>query len=296
MRLKIPFMAVLSVAVVGGAAVLLAEEKVEHVGTPAAGAQLPEDEWIRSVEGTRAEVWAVGDANPPNSARVARLIRRADPDRILYLGDVYPKGTRADFERWAKPWRRLVRRMAPTPGNHEWERAHEGYRPFWRDVTGEAPPAHYKFSAGGWDILSVNGEHSDSGLMENWLIDQASSGGDCRIAFWHRPAYSAGKYREGDERARGFWNALEGAARIVLNGHDHNLQRMRARNGIVGFIAGAGGRHRHNVHENNRRLAFGDDDHFGALRLSLSPATARWRFISAGGKVLDRGSLGCRTS
>jgi hypothetical protein len=34
MRLNIPLTAVLSVAAVGAAAVLLAEEKVEHIGAP----------------------------------------------------------------------------------------------------------------------------------------------------------------------------------------------------------------------------------------------------------------------
>ena len=294
-RLNSPLLAVAAVAAVGGAAFLLAEEKVERVASPGPDTLRPPDgEWIPSVEGTRAEVWAVGDANPPNSARMVRVIRRADPDRILYLGDVYPDGTRDDFTRWATPWRRLVRRIAPTPGNHEWERASEGYEPFWQDVTGEAPPTYYKFSAAGWDILSVNSEHSDAEAIKSWLADEASSGGDCRIAFWHRPAYSAGKYKAGDARAREFWDALDGSARIIVNGHDHNLQRMRPRNGVVEFIAGAGGRYRHNVSENHRRLAFGDDDHFGALRLTLTPGTARWRFVAAGGKVLDRGSLGCR--
>lgn len=295
MRLSSPLMAIVFVAAIAVAAILLAEEKVERVAAPDASAvRPPNGEWIPSVDGTSAEVWAVGDANPPNSTRVVRRIRRTDPDRVLYLGDVYPKGTRSDFRRWAKPWRRLVRRIAPTPGNHEWERASRGYEPFWQDVTGETPPTYYKFSAGGWEILSVNGEHPDSQAVLDWLADQASSGGDCRIAFWHRPAYSAGKYKRGDPTARRFWAALDGAARIVLNGHDHNMQRMRARNGIVQFIAGAGGRHRHNVNERARRLAFGNDRHFGALRLNLSPGAARWRFVAAGGRVLDRGSLGCR--
>jgi len=272
------------VAVVAGAVVASAQDEVRP----------PEGEWIESVSAATARVWAVGDANPPNSKRVAKLIRRADPDRILYLGDVYPEGTRDDFDRWAEPWRGLVRRMAPTPGNHEWALAEEGYEPFWREVTGQTPPTYYSFYAGGWQVLGVNGEHSETGAIADWLEGQASAGGNCRIAFWHRPAYSAGKYAEGDERARRFWDALEGGARIVVNGHDHNLQRLRRRNGMFQFIAGAGGRHRHNVRERDPDLAFGDDDHFGALRLRLSPARAKWRFVSAGGDVLDRGSLGCR--
>ncbi len=254
----------------------------------------PEGEWIESVPGDTARVWAVGDANPPNSKRVARLIKRADPDRVLYLGDVYPEGTRADFERWANPWGRLLNRMAPTPGNHEWEHASQGYEPFWREVTGQTPPTYYSFDAGGWEILSVNAEHSETAAIVEWLRERASEGGNCRIAFWHQPAYSAGKYAPGDEHTRRFWDALQGGARIVLSGHDHNLQRMRRRDGMFQFIAGAGGRHRHNVHENDPDLAFGDDDHFGALRLRLSPERAKWRFVSARGRVLDKGSLFCR--
>jgi hypothetical protein len=276
------------------AAVVFAKEKVDYIATPAADELRPPDgEWIPSVPGDIARVWAVGDANLPNSKRVTRLIKRADPDRVLYLGDVYPEGRPEDFDRWAKPWGDLINRMAPTPGNHEWLRASEGYEPFWREVTGETPPTYYSFEAGGWDILSVNGEHSEWQSIETWLADQASGGGDCRIAFWHRPAYSAGKYKEGDEHARAFWDALQGGARIVLSGHDHDMQRLRPRDGIVQFISGAGGRHRHHVNEDLRRLAFGDDDHFGALRLRLSPGRAKWRFVTAGGRVLDKGSLFC---
>lgn len=285
------FLILLAVAT---AAVLLAEEKSEDV-TSANGAEPAQNgEWIPSLVGSTATVWAVGDANPPNSARVVRRIRRGDPDRILYLGDVYPEGMRDDFTRWAKPWRGLVRRMAPTPGNHEWENAREGYEPYWRSVTGETPPSYYSFSAGGWEILSVNGEDPDSRSVENWIRDQVRDGGDCRIAFWHRPAYSAGKYKEGDERARLYWDALVGGARIVVNGHDHDMQRLRVREGITEFISGAGGRHRHNVTESDPILAFSDDDHFGALRLRLSEGRAKWRFVAAGGRILDTGSLSCR--
>ena len=296
MRFKIATITGLVLAGAGAAAVLLADEKVEQVVAAATGdLRPPNGEWITSVPGETARVWAVGDANPPNSEGVTRLIKRADPDRVLYLGDVYPEGSPPDFDRWAKPWGRLINRMAPTPGNHEWRGGLEGYESFWRDVTGETPPTYYSFKAGGWDILSVNAEHSESGAIENWLTEQTSSGGNCRIAFWHRPAYSAGKYERGDARARQYWNALVGGARIVVNGHDHDMQRLRARDGIVEFISGAGGRHRHNVDEKDPDLAFGDDDHFGALRLHLSPERAKWRFVSARGHVLDKGSLFCQS-
>jgi acid phosphatase type 7 len=259
-----------------------------------AAVRAPDGEWIESVEGETAEIWAVGDADPPAAGRVARVIRRADPDRILYLGDVYPRGTLADFRHWAQPWGRLVRRMAPTPGNHDGPRAAEGFDPYWREVTGELPPTFYSFEAAGWQILQVNSEQPGRRPVVRWLREQVESGGNCRIAFWHRPRYTAGHHKGGDRRAVAYWDAIAGGARIIVNGHDHNLQRFRERDGMVEFVSGAGGRRLYPVDERHPRLAWSDHRHYGALRLSLAPGEARWRFVSARGKRLDSGTLRCR--
>ena len=295
MRPRTWILGVALVVAAGAAAAVLAEEKIEHVLAPETGSlRPPTGEWIRSVHGRTADIWAVGDSDPPQAGRVARVIRRTDPDRILYLGDVYPSGRRDDFRRWARPFRGLLHRMAPTPGNHDWPEAREGYEPFWRRVTGETPPTYYSFRAAGWEILSVNGEHSEWRPVENWLEYSVRSGGNCRIAFWHRPRFTAGRHEGGDKRAEEFWEALEGRARIIVNGHDHNMQRMRMTDGIVEFVSGAGGRKLYPVDERHPRLAFSDDRHNGALRLLLSPGRVTWRFVAANGRRLDSGSLRCR--
>jgi calcineurin-like phosphoesterase family protein len=289
--------AALVVAGLGLVALLFAEEKTEDVAISQTGATAQdEDEWIGSVPGNRARVWAIGDADPPASKKVARLIRRGDPDRILYLGDVYPTGTREDFTRWAKPFGRLVKKMAPTPGNHDFKNARDGYDPFWREVTGEFPHSRYSFKAGGWEILSVNNEDPDWRPQRDYLERKVLPGGNCRIAFWHRPRYNAGKHEEGGElpQVAEFWDAIVGRARLIVNGHDHNSQRMRETDGIVQLIAGAGGRRLYDVNERHRRLAFSNDKKFAALRLDLEPGRARWRFVAVDGKVLDKGSLRCR--
>jgi hypothetical protein len=72
------------------------------------------------------------------------------------------------------------------------------------------------------------------------------------------------------------------------------MQRLRRRNGITEFISGAGGRHLYDVNEGDPILAFSDDEHFGALRLRLSEGRAKWRFVTAGGRILDAGSLSCQ--
>ena len=286
---------VLLVVAAGAAAALLAEQKIEQVGAPATAAvRQPDGEWIPSVPGDTAEVWAVGDADPPRSTRVAGVIERANPDRILYLGDVYPRGSRDDFRRWAEPFAFLLDRMAPTPGNHDWPKARDGYEPFWRKVTGDTPPTFYAFNAGGWEILSVNSEHTEYRAVRRWLRDRVASGGDCRIAFWHRPRFSAGHHDGDNKRVREYWETIRGFARILVTGHDHNMQRMRSRRGTVQFISGAGGRRLYDVDEDDRRLAFADDTHYGALRLSLSPGMAVWNFVSARGHVLNSGALKCQ--
>lgn len=267
-----------AVLAVAAAAVVLADEKDDSLGASARPVQL----------------WAVGDADAPGSEEVARQIRKADPDRVLYLGDVYPTGSARDFRRWAKPFDGLLDRMAPTPGNHDWPKAKRGYFPFWKRVTGRTQPGHYSFRLGGWQILSANSELRRGGATRRWLRRRVRSGGNCRIAFWHRPRFSAGAHPRGGPIADGYWRALGGHARIIVNGHDHNMQRMHARGGVTEFVSGAGGRALYDVDEDDDRLAFSDDTHFGALHLSLVPGEALWEFVSADGHTLASGVLHCR--
>jgi hypothetical protein len=89
-----------------------------------------------------------------------------------------------------------------------------------------------------------------------------------------------------------FWRALSGRARLVLSGHDHNLQRLRPRDGIVQLVAGAGGRELYPLHR-DARLAFGRDDRVGALRLLLEPGRAEVEFRGLGGRRLDSSSVSC---
>jgi hypothetical protein len=91
-----------------------------------------------------------------------------------------------------------------------------------------------------------------------------------------------------------YWDAIAGSARIIVNGHDHNLQRFRERDGIVELISGAGGRRLYPVDKSHPRLAWADGRHYGALRLMLVPGEARWRFVSARGRTLDSGTLRCQ--
>ena len=90
-----------------------------------------------------------------------------------------------------------------------------------------------------------------------------------------------------------FWRALRGKARLVLSGHDHNMQRLRPRDGIVQLVAGSGGRELYPLHP-DERLEFGRDGRVGALRMVLEPGRARLAFRRLDGRQLDSLERGLR--
>ena len=241
-------------------------------------------------------VWAVGDGgvDDEDDRQVARLIARDDPAHVIYLGDVYDTGTPEEFRTFADVYGRLVKRMWPTPGNHEWANHAKGYDAFWREALGRPLPHHYERRAGGWALLSLNSETPDDPRQLRWLADRASGGGTCRIAFWHSPRFNAGKHRNEEIEADPLWDAVAGRAAIVLSGHDHNLQRFHPVDGTAQYIAGAGGRGHHDVREDDPRLAFSEDATDGALRITLRRGKADLQFIATDGTILDRSTVACR--
>jgi hypothetical protein len=246
-------------------------------------------------------VWAVGDGpdGGPNARRVAGLITRSKPDRVLFLGDVYEVGTPDEFARNVEPiYGKIAKRTAPTPGNHDWISHTGGYDAYWQRKQGRDIQYYYSFKTGGWQILSLNSEmdHDPGSPQVAWLRSNVKGGGTCRLAFWHRPRYSAGDHHGDQEDVQPFWDALAGRAAIVVNGHEHDMQRFKPRGGITEFVSGAGGHDLYAVDTSRPDLAFGNQNKFGALRLELSPGLARYRFVSVQGRTLDAGSVRCKTS
>jgi hypothetical protein len=248
----------------------------------------------------RAVVWAAGDVATAGvrADRVAALVRRGKPDRFLYLGDVYETGTADDFRHWYQPrFGRLARITEPTIGNHEWDNRFHGYYPYWHARKGRRIPPWSKSQIAGWEILDLNSQapHGGGSAQLRWLRSALEGPGDCRIAFWHRPRYSEGAYGGADD-LNPLWNALAGHARIVLSGHDHNLQRHSPQRGIVQYVIGAGGRGRYMLHHRKSTMVWGTDRVDGALRMVLKPGRALLEFRTPSGRLLDRSTQRCDAS
>jgi acid phosphatase type 7 len=247
-----------------------------------------------------ATVWAVGDGADGSriARRLARRIDRDRPDAFLYLGDVYPSGTAEDYARnYHTVYGRLAPITWPTPGNHEWWAREQGYYPYWRRHDRPSRP-WYRFSLGGWELISLNSEtrHGPGSRQLRWLdrvLDSAD--GTCRLAFWHRPRFSADGVHGDAPDVAPLWRALRGHARLVLNGHGHALIRYRRRAGLTQYVAGAGGSNRYALRP-DQRTAFARSDKTGALRIELSPGRATLEFRAVDGAVLDRSRATCRTT
>jgi Calcineurin-like phosphoesterase len=258
------------------------------LGAPA-GQGAPADE--------KAVVWALGDGadGSPVATRLARRIQRDDPDAVLYLGDVYPSGTAEDYQRnWQPVYGALAPIIWPTAGNHEWANRAEGYLPYWRRYRRAKP--WYRFSLGGWELVNLNSQepHEPGSAQLRWLervLDREST--TCRLAFWHRPRFSAGTVHGDAPDIAPLWAALRGRARLVLNGHEHVMMRYRKRAGLTQYISGTGGSVRYAL-EPDSRAAFARSDRTGALRIVLTPGEARLEFRDVDGEVLDRSRASCR--
>jgi len=254
-------------------------------------------------------VWAVGDG-ADGGAEATALVRRiagGAPDRLIYLGDVYDRGTAEEYARNYEPsYGRLAAITAPVLGNHEWGRRREGYGPYWAAVHGGPPPRFYSFSVAGWQILVLNSEEpcGPGSPQHEWLIGRLEPPEMPRIACWHRPRFSAGRHGDQPDVAP-LWEAVCGRVTLVLSAHDHNLQRFHPIEGTTQIVAGAGGRghytldrswrrllpRRYRRPDHDGRLAFADDAEDAALRLELSPGRVAFAFVSVDGRTLDSGQI-----
>jgi hypothetical protein len=247
--------------------------------------------------GHHGVVWAVGDGADGSAVakRLAREIGRDRPEAFLYLGDVYPDGTAQEYATHYQPiYGDLASITWPTIGNHEYGNRQTGYYPYWRKYRRAKP--WYRVRVAGWDLLSLNSEapHGPGSPQLGWLQRTLSGArGTCRLAFWHRPRFSAGTVHGDAPDMAPLWDALRGHARVVLSGHDHVMLRYRPRAGLTEYVAGAGGAFLYGVRP-DPSVAFELAGVTGGLRMKLAPRVARFEFRSVDGRVLDRSHVRCR--
>ena len=266
--------------------------------------------------GANLVVAAVGDGagGDSTSTSVANLMSSWSPNLFLYLGDVYEKGSYAEFSNWYDNAFGALRPITdPVIGNHEYgTRRAAGYFDYWNNE-----PNYYSFDAGGWHFIALNSTSQYQAI--NWAgqlawlqSDLAAHAGACIVAYWHHPLYNIGP--EGPDpvveaptyRVRDFWTPLANAqATLVLNGHDHDYQRWQpldangnpASAGLTEIVSGTGGHSGQVILKSDPRVVKSRSGVFGSLQLQLSATAAQYQFVTVLGKTfttIDSGTIPCR--
>jgi chitodextrinase len=258
-------------------------------------------------------VVAAGDgaSGETSAVNVSTLIGSLNPNLLLYLGDVYEKGSPLEFFNWYGSqtnnfgtYRAITN---PTIGNHEYSNSltAAGYFDYWDNI-----PNYYSFNAGGWHFISLNSNTSRIGVntasaQYMWLQqDLAANAQTCTIAYYHHPLFNIGP--EGSTALMSdIWALLaQSGVEIVINGHDHTYQRwvplngsgQPGANGITEFVAGASGHGLQTIKTSDSRVAFSTDVNptgFGALKLILNTNGAAFQYVNSSGTVLDSGTVPC---
>jgi hypothetical protein len=263
--------------------------------------------------GANLVVAAVGDGagGDASSTSVANLIQTWSPNLLLYLGDVYEKGSYPEFTNWYDPTFGPFRSITnPVVGNHEYGTIPKaaGYFYYWNNE-----PNYYSFDAGGWHFIALNSTSQYQSQPGKWAEqlawlqnDLAAHAGACMVAYWHHPLYNEGP--EGTSpRVQDFWTLLANArATLVLNGHDHDYQRTQSLDangipssaGLTEIIAGTGGHAVQYMLQPDSRVVAAKFGAFGALQLQLSASAAQFQFYTVNATksttLFDSGSIPCR--
>ncbi|GAA1736775.1 metallophosphoesterase family protein [Luedemannella helvata] len=235
---------------------------------------------------------AVGDGGDgtADSAAVAALIRRSPANVLLYLGDIYEKGTAAEWRtNFAdNGWGPLVGFTQPVYGNHE---AHnpDAWRAFWR-----GRPTWSTFTYAGVRFLLLDSECAKRGCPAQYAWARrvlAANRHSCVVAAWHRPVLSPGP--EAPWMASLWRLVADHGGDLILNGHQHHMQAFRPLDGtlrrtghVVQLISGAGGHIPHRDRDGDERSAWLATGVPGAVFITAGAGVLRWEFRDTRGRVV----------
>ncbi|HYV99416.1 MAG TPA: metallophosphoesterase [Gemmatimonadaceae bacterium] len=251
------------------------------------------------------------------TAKIADSILKADSiakvdDAVFTLGDnAYGSGTEQQFAEcftasWGNPNRRMMKKMHPSPGNHEYltDVANPYYK-YFGAAAGEKGRGYYSYDVGQWHIVVLNSElivdvafaSTEQKLQMEWLAkDLVDHKKDCTIAYWHHPRFSSG-WHGSDWHMIPLWQVLyDNNVDVVLTGHDHHYERflpMTAQGvldtlrGIPSYVVGTGGEDLRGLGTIQPNSVTRIQGHAGILLLTLGAKEYRSAFVDSDGRVWD---------
>lgn len=204
------------------------------------------------------------EGDPVNTKVHSKLVaqmKKLNPDFVLHVGDIVDHGDSfSDWEKFLETARPLLlrpkkpglaRNFYPTIGNHDMP-PDNYFRIFNFDPFSNYENVYYySFNYKNFHFISLNTEISFATGSEqyNWLAKDLKKARNKEIiVFFHRSAYSSGKYGQNLAVQESFIPLFEDyEARIVFSGHDHLYERSfpilgneKHKKGTVYIISGGG--------------------------------------------------------
>jgi hypothetical protein len=245
---------------------------------------------------------------------IVRRWNRGEVTRVLGEGDLqYDRGALADYQAaYDASYGRFKSITCPAPGNHEYlTAAAAGYYAYW---GGQAFRGGHTCSIPGAPNWTVVGLDSGPDLGCSW--DAWQSGGTtlsclgqtdylrdalarlptCELAYWHHPRWSA--ETDDSPRVQPFLDAFAaGHGELIGNGHAHAFESFYKQNaagtpdptnGFRMLVSGTGGVDLRPFDRTPARASRTRISAFGAVFVTLHPASYDWRFIDVNGVTRDQ--------
>lgn len=221
---------------------------------------------------------------------------------VLMLGDnIYDSHTPKDYElKFEEPYRALLDagvQFYAALGNHD-DAGETHYAKF--NMGGER---YYTFRKSERRLEALVGAAARFFVLDSrsldpeqleWLRRQlAASGSDWKIAYFHHPLYTSGRYQRTARTLRLTLEPIlvDGDVDLVLTGHEHFYERLVPQHGIFYFISGAAGSLRRGDIERSDLTARGFDRDYHFMLMEISGKELFFQAIDRMGNTVDAGVI-----
>jgi hypothetical protein len=222
---------------------------------------------------------------------------------VLMLGDnVYDHHTAADYrQRFETPYKPLLDAgvtFHAAIGNHD-DPAQVFYEKF--NMGGERYYSYRRaemslrggLTGGGVRFFVLDSRSLDSGQLA-WLHQQLrDSGSRWKIAYFHHPIYTSGRYRTAARMLRSELEPVlvDGDVDVVLAGHEHFYERLVPQRGVAYFTLGSSGALREGDIRTSTLTARGFDDDNAFLLMEVAGDELYFQAVSRTGDTVDAGVI-----
>jgi 3',5'-cyclic AMP phosphodiesterase CpdA len=222
---------------------------------------------------------------------------------VIMLGDdLYGGSGPGDFRlKFELPYDQLIAskvKFYASIGNHDnpsedsykdWNMGGKRYYTF-RVVQGKGTPG----AGTGVRFFVLDSNYMDK-VQLDWLEGELkSSASEWKIAYFHHPLYSSGRFHGSSLDLRALLEPLfvKYGVSVVFSGHDHIYERIKPQKGIAYFVAGSGGSLRKgNIVAGTGLTEKGFDQDYAFMMVEIDGTELSFQTVSRTGQTVDAGVI-----